>query len=116
MVVVEEIGQCQLHATIFCKGSHAGHKPCRVAVGSTDVIQYVLRRFLLQLNIAALGNGHKAILDFAAHTSCSVRQQRRKFILKIVLSVCLADEVQYGQAFLIFGQTQAAAQLLQENR
>ena len=59
-------------------------------------------------------NWHR--LNFAAHTSCSVRQQRRKFILKIVLSVCLADEVQYGQAFLIFGQTQTATQLLQKNR
>ena len=44
-----------------------------------------------------------------------VGEQGRKLFLEIVLLVCLPDEVQHGQAFLVFSQTQAAAQLLQKH-
>ena len=44
-----------------------------------------------------------------------VGEQGGKLFLEIILLVRLPDEVQYGQAFLVFGQTQATAQLLQKH-
>ena len=101
MVVIQEIFERQLQPAVFCERCHTGHQPSRIAIGGTNVIQYVLCRFLFQLDIAALGDGHKAVLDLPAHAAGGIRQQRRKLIFKIVFSICLTDEVQHGQAFFI---------------
>ena len=44
-----------------------------------------------------------------------VGEQGRKLFLEIVLLVCLPDEVQHGQAILVFCQTQTTPQLLQKH-
>ena len=62
-----------------------------------------LHRFLY--NIAALGDGYKAVLYLTRYTASSVTQQCSKFIFKVIFLMCLADEIQNGQAFLILGQT-----------
>ena len=66
------------------------------AIGRADILQNVFGRLLLLLDIAALGDGHKAVLDLTTHAAGGIRQQRRKFILEIVLSIRLTDEVQHG--------------------
>lgn len=114
MIVMQEVGQRQIHPAVLGKRSRPSHQSGCIAIRRADIVQYVLGSFLLQLDIAALRDRHEAVLDFAAHAVRGVRQQRCKFILKIVLSVSLTDEIQYGQAFLLFAQTQATAQLLQK--
>ena len=101
MVVIQEVFERQLQPAVFCERCYAGYQASGIAIGCTDVIQYVLRGFFLQLDIAALGNGHKTIFNFTAHAAGGIRQQRRKLIFKIVFSICLTDEVQHGQAFLV---------------
>ena len=112
MIVIEEVCQRQLHTAIFGKGSYTGHQARGVAIGGTDIIQYVFGSFLFQLDVAALGNRNKAVFDFAGYAASCIRQQCRELIFKVIFLIGLTDEIQYGQAFFIFGQTQAAAQLL----
>ena len=103
MVVIQEIFERQLQPAVLRKGGCASHQPSRIAIGRADILQNVFGRLLLQLDIAALGDGHKAVLDLTTHAVGGIRQQRRKFILEIVLSIRLTDEVQHGQAFLVLG-------------
>ena len=103
MVVIQEVFERQLQPAVLRKGGCASHQPSRIAIGRADILQNVFGRLLLQLDIAALGNGHKTVLDLPAHAAGGIRQQRRKLILKIVFSICLTDEVQRGQAFLVLG-------------
>ena len=103
MVVIQEVFERQLQPTVLRKGGRASHQPSRIAIGRADILQNVFGCLLLQLDIAALGNGHKTVLDLTAHAAGGIRQQRRKLIFKIVFSICLTDEVQHGQAFLVLG-------------
>ena len=41
-----------------------------------------------------------------------IGEKRRKLVLKVILSICLADEVENGQALFILCQSHATAQLL----
>ena len=69
MVVFQEVFKRQLQPAVLCEGCHTGHQSGGIAIGGTNVIQYVLCRFLFQLDIAALGDGHKAVLDLPAHAA-----------------------------------------------
>ena len=115
MIVVQKVCQRQLHAAVLGKGSRPGDQSGRIAVGSADIVQNVFGRFLFKLDVAAFGYGNKAFLDLPGHASGCVGEQRREFIFKVVFFVGLADEIQHGQAFFVFRQTQATAQLLQED-
>ena len=66
MVVVQEVFKRQLQPAVLRERCHTGHQPSRIAIGGANVIQYVFCRFLFQLDIAALGDGHKAVLDLPA--------------------------------------------------
>ena len=103
MVVIQEVFERQLQPAVLRKGGYASHQSSRIAIGRADILQNVFGRLLLQLDIAALGDGHKTVLDLPAHAAGGIRQQRRKLIFKIVFSICLTDEVQHGQAFLVLG-------------
>ena len=45
-----------------------------IAIGRADILQNVFGCLLLQLDIAALGDGHKAVLDLTAHAAGGIRQ------------------------------------------
>ncbi len=115
MIIIQKITKCQFHAAIFCEGCRTCYKSCGIAVGSSDIFSDILGSLLFQLNIAALRNGYKAILNFTSDTPCGVGKQCCEFILKIIFLVCLADEIQNGQAFLILCQTQTTSKLLQKD-
>jgi len=115
MVVIEKIPQCQRQAGIFCEGGCPCHKAGSAVIRCTDIIQYVFCRDLFQLNVAAFWRGEKTLFDFPAYTAGGIGKQCCKLLLKIILFVCLTDKIQHGQAFFVFGQTQAAAQLLQKH-
>ena len=116
MVIVQKIRNRQLQPAILRKRGNARHQSGSIAIGGTDVVQNVLGRFLLQLDIAALGDGNESVLDLSAHAAGCVRQECCKLILEIVLPVRLTDKVQHGQAIFILSQTQTTAELLQEDR
>ena len=116
MVIVQKICNRQLQPAILRKRGNARHQSGSIAIGGTDVVQNVLGRFLLQLDIAALGDGNESVLDLSAHAAGCVRQECCKLILEIVLPVRLTDKVQHGQAIFILSQTQTTAELLQEDR
>ena len=101
MVVIQEVFERQLQPAVFRERCYAGYQSGGIAVGCADVIQYVLRGLLLQLDVTSFGNRHETIFDFTAHAAGGIRQQRRKLIFKIVFSIRLTDEVQHGQAFLV---------------
>ena len=101
MVVVQEAGQAQREPCVLLKGGNAGHETSAVAVGRPDVVQYVLCRLLLQLDIAALGRRDESVLDLPGDAAGGVGEQRGEFVLEIIFSVCLTDEVENGQAFFI---------------
>ena len=103
MVVIQEVFERQLQPTVLRKRGCTSHQPSCIAIGRADILQNVFGCLLLQLDIAALGDGHKTIFNFPAHAAGGIRQQRRKFILEIVLSIRLTDEVQHGQTFLVLG-------------
>ena len=115
MVVVKKVSEGQRQAGVLGERCRPRHKAGSAVVGGADVVQHIFRRDLFQLDIAALGRRDKALFDLPADAVGGVGEQRGKFLLEIILLVRLSDEVQYGQAFLVFGQTQAAAQLLQEH-
>ena len=116
MVIIQEIGKAELDAGVFFKRGNAVHQPRRVAIGSADVIENVFGGFLFQLDVTALGCRNKAVLDLARHTARGVGKQCRELIFKVIFFICLTDEIKHGQALFVFGQTQAAAKLLQEDR
>ncbi len=115
MVILQEVGERQLHAGIFLKRGDTGHQPGAGAIGRPYIVQYVFCGLLLQLYVAALWHGDEAVLDLAGHAAGSIGEQRSELVLKVILSVGLADKVENGQAFFILRQTQAAAQLLKED-
>ena len=51
-----------------------GKTVSRITVGGANVIQNVFGSLLLQLYVAALGRGDKAVLDLPGHAAGSVRQ------------------------------------------
>ena len=116
MIIVQEIGKAQLHAGVFLKGSYSRYQASSVAIGGPDVIQYILGRLFLQLDIAALRRRYKAVLDLPGQAARGVGEKRSKLVLKVILSIRLADKVENGQALFILCQPQATTQLLQENR
>ena len=105
MVVVEEIAKGQRQAGVLREGRNPCHKPGGAVVGSADVIQYIFCGNFLQLNIAALGCRDKALFELPTDAAGSVREQCCEFFLKIILFVGLSDEIQNGQAILVFCQT-----------
>ena len=105
MVVVEEVPKCQGQTGILGKGSRPRHKPGGAVIGSADIIQHILCSNFLQLNIAALGCGDKALFELPADAAGGVGKQCCEFLLKIILFVGLSDEIQNGQAILVFCQT-----------
>ena len=86
-----------------------------MVIGGADIVQHIFCGDLFQLDITALGRRDKTLFNLSADAVGGVGEQGRKLFLEIVLLVCLPDEVQHGQAFLVFSQTQAAAQLLQKH-
>ena len=66
MVVVEEIAKGQRQAGVLREGHNPCHKPGGAVVGSADVIQHIFCGNFLQLNIAALGCGDKALFELPA--------------------------------------------------
>ena len=113
---MQEIGKRQLLSRILLKACDFCDQSRRVAVGGTDIVEYVFCCLFLKLHIAALRQRDKAVLDFARDASGRVGEQCGKFIFKVILFVCLSDEVQHGQAFFIFRQTESASELLQKYR
>lgn len=71
----------------FALDYSCAHQPHFIAIGRADILQNVFGCLLLQLDIVALGNGHKTVLDLTAHAAGGIRQQRRKLIFKIILSI-----------------------------
>ena len=69
MVVIQKVFKCQLQTAVFCERCYAGYQAGGIAIGCADVIQYVLCGFFLQLDIAALWDGHEAVFDFTAHAA-----------------------------------------------
>ena len=83
--------------------------------GRVDIGQNMFSGFFLQVDIAAAGNGDKALFDFFGKASVISVHQGHKFLFKVVLLVGLADEIQNRKAFFAFTETQPAPQLLEEN-
>ena len=73
MIVMQEVGQRQIHPAVLGKRSRPSHQSGYIAIGCADIVQYVLGSLLLQLDIAALRDRHEAVLDLAAHAARSVR-------------------------------------------
>ena len=115
MVVVEEVPECQRQAGILGKGSRPRHKPGGAVIGGADIIQHILCGNFFQLNIAAFGCRDKALFKLPTDAAGGVREQCCEFLLKIILFVGLPDEIQNGQAILVFCQTQTTPQLLQKH-
>ena len=105
MVVVEEVPQCQRQAGILGKGSRPRHKPGGAVIGGADIIQHIFCGIFLQLNIAAFRCRDKALFELPADAASGVGKQCCEFLLKIILFVGLSDEIQNGQAILVFCQT-----------
>ena len=112
MVIVQEICQRELQSCVFLKRGDPHHQAGAIAVGRADIVEYVFCRLFLQLNITAFRQGDETILNLTRYAARSVGKQRSELILKVVFAVCLTDEVQNGQAFLIFGQTEPTTKLL----
>ena len=115
MGIVQEVCQRQRQTAVLRKAGHPRHQAGGIAVGGANVVQNVLGSLLLQLDIAALGGGDKAVHDLPGHTAGGVGEQCGKLILEVIPLVGLADEVQHGQAFLALRQPQATSQLLEED-
>ena len=115
VVIVQEICQGQLQTAVLRKTGYPRHKPGGIAVGGADVVQDVLGGFLLQLDIAALRRGDKSVLDLPGHAAGSIGQQGGELVLKIILLIGLADEVQHRQALFALRQAEATPQLLEED-
>ena len=105
MVVVEEVPQCQRQAGILREGSRPRHKPRGAVIGGADIIQHIFCGNFFQLNIAAFGCRDKALFKLPADAAGGVGEQCCEFLLKIILFVGLSDEIQNGQAILVFCQT-----------
>ena len=105
MVVVEEVPQCQGQTGILSEGSRPRHKPGGAVIGGADIIQHIFCRDLFQLDITALGRRDKTLFNLSADAAGSVGEQCCEFLLKIILFVGLPDEIQNGQAILVFCQT-----------
>ena len=58
---------------------------------------------------------HKAVLDLTGHAAGGVGKKCGELVLKVILSIRLADEIENGQALFILCQSQTSAQLLQED-
>ena len=72
--------------------------------------------FLFELDIAALWSGDESVLNLARDAVVGVGEKRGKFVFEVVSLVGLADKVEHGETLLVFGEAQAAAELLQEDR
>ena len=105
MIVVEEVPQCQGQTGILGKGSRPRHKPGGAVIGGADIVQHILCGNFLQLNVAALRRRDKALFELPADAAGGVGEQCYEFLLKIILFVGLPDEIQNGQAILVFCQT-----------
>ena len=105
MVVVEEVPQCQGQTGILGEGSRPRHKPGGAVIGGADIVQHIFCGIFLQLNIAAFRCRDKALFELPADAAGGVGKQCCEFLLKIVLFVGLSDEIQNGQAILVFCQT-----------
>ena len=105
MIVVEEVPQCQGQTGILREGSRPRHKPGGAVIGGADIVQHILCGIFLQLNIAAFGCRDKALFELPADAAGGVGKQCCEFLLKIILFVGLSDEIQNGQAILVFCQT-----------
>ena len=112
MIIVQVVAKAKLHTGIFLEGSHSRHQASGVAIGGSDIIEYVFGCLFLKLDIAALGRGHKAVLDLPGHAAGGVGEKRGKLVLEVILPVRLSNEVKNGQALFILCQSQASAQLL----
>ena len=105
MIVVEEVPKCQGQTSILCEGSRPRHKPGGAVIGGADIIQHILCGNFFQLNIAALRRRDKALFKLPTDAAGGVGEQCCEFLLKIILFVGLSDEIQNGQAILVFCQT-----------
>ena len=56
MIVVKKVGEAQFQSGIFLKGGNPCYKTSSISIGSPDIIEYVLGRLLLQLDITAFGS------------------------------------------------------------
>lgn len=72
--------------------------------------------FLFELDIAALWSGDESVLNLARDAVVGVGEKRGKFVFEVVSLIGLADKVEHGETLLVFGEAQAAAELLQEDR
>ena len=114
MMRIQEGAQAQPVSGIFFEGCNLMDQACPVSIRLANVFQNIAGGYLFKLDIAALGQIDEPVPYFLRNVTRRIGKQGLKFIFKIVFSVCLADEVQHGQAFLTFGQTQTASELLQE--
>ena len=105
MVVVEEIAKGQRQAGVLREGRNPRHKPGGAVIGGADIIQHILCCNFLQLNVAALRRRDKALFELPTDAAGGVGKQCCEFLLKIILFVGLSNEIQNGQAILVFCQT-----------
>ena len=112
MIVVDEILQGKGKAAVLCEAFDTRNQTGTVTEGAANIRQNDFGSLLFQLDIAALRQCYKALFHLVLHAVIAVREQCSKLFFKIVFLVCLTDEIQNGQAFFSFRETQTAAELL----
>ena len=112
MVILQEVCKRQLASGILFKALDTRYKSRAATIRSTDVIKDIIGSFLFELHIAPLRQRCEPILDLTRHAARCIGEQRSELVLEIVLSVRLTDEVENGQAILIFCKAQTASELL----
>ena len=93
-----------------------GHVPPGHAQRSSNVPEHDVPRDRVQLDVAAGGQHREAFPDLSLDPPTTGTGQSPISSVKPELGVLMTDEVEDGQAGLVVGQTQAAAELLQEHR
>ena len=89
-------------------GDHA----CNLA----DVAKDDLRCLLFQLDVTALGDIHKTMLQFIFHVAMIAGKQRSELFFEVILAVGSADEIQHSQAIFAIGKAQTTTELLEKDR
>ena len=82
----------------------------------TDVVEHVALRHPFEVNVAALGSCGEAVHDLRAHSARGGFEDRPQAACEVIAPVLLADEVQYGEALLPWGEPEATPELLEKDR